>query len=195
MQARNFPTIAVESLGEWPTGELRHLLANARIWKELRPSELPSAQSQTSCSRNSASAAPRTVPVLERLSRDQATALLARDADKSLILLSAREARRTPSGNHIDGNPGVDLERHLRQVASERGFADGGGALGKRKQAAGDRPLPSGCRDVVEQWPCPGVGARPAQQQGAGKQTDLSRALPVPARGDQRRVRQELRPV
>ena len=29
------------------------------------------------------------------------------------------EARRSPAGNHIDGNPGLELEQHLRQVADD----------------------------------------------------------------------------
>ena len=125
MQARNFPTIAVESLGEWPTGELRHLLANARIWKVAEAQRVAERAESDQLLKELGQRRAENRAVLERLSRDQATALLARDADKSLILLSAREARRTPSGNHVDGNPGVDLERQLRQVASERGFAAG----------------------------------------------------------------------
>ena len=194
MQARNFPTIAVESLGEWPTGELRHLLANARIWKVAEAQRVAERAESDQLLKELGQRRAENRAVLERLSRDQATALLARDADKSLILLSAREARRTPSGDHVDGNPGVDLERQPARWPPSEALLRGR-RLGKRKQAAGDRPLPSGCRGVVEQWPCQGVGARPAQQQGAGKQTDLSRALPVPARGDQRSARQESRPV
>jgi hypothetical protein len=125
MHARNFPRSAVESLGKWPTGELRHLLANARIWKVAEAQRAADRAESAQLLKELGQRRAENRAVLERISRDQATALLARDADKSLILLSAREARRCPSGNHIDGNPGVDLERHLRQVASERGFATG----------------------------------------------------------------------
>jgi hypothetical protein len=33
MLAGTYPPSAVESVGEWPISELRHLLANARGWK------------------------------------------------------------------------------------------------------------------------------------------------------------------
>ena len=33
MVAANYPRSAVESIDEWPTGELRHLLASARTWR------------------------------------------------------------------------------------------------------------------------------------------------------------------
>jgi len=121
----NYPRSAVESIDEWPMGELRHLLANARIWKVA---EAQRAADRIDSDRRLKELDERSAEsraILERIYRDQATALLARDADKSLILLTAREARRSASGNHLDGNPGLELERHLRLVAAECDFVTG----------------------------------------------------------------------
>ena len=41
------------------------------------------------------------------------------------MVLGAREARRTRTGNYLQGNQGLDLECQIREAAEERGFAIG----------------------------------------------------------------------
>lgn len=125
MLAANYPRSAVESIDEWPAGELRHLLANARTWRVHEAQRVADRIDSDRQLKELDQRRADSHATLERIYRDQATSLMARDADKSLILLTAREARRSASGNHVDGNPGLELERHLRLVAAECDFVTG----------------------------------------------------------------------
>jgi hypothetical protein len=108
-----------------PIGELRHLLQAARQWRvrQLQRAAEPIEMDQQLRQLQSRHAENRAL--LDRLYRDQAQALLARHRDTSIMVLSAPEARRSATGNHLQGDPGLDLERHIRQVSAEAGFAVG----------------------------------------------------------------------
>jgi hypothetical protein len=125
MVAARYPRSAADSLDEWPPGELRHLLVNARNWKACvaqRAADHAAAQRQQKelDERRTENRA-----LIERVNRDLSAAILPRERDKSLIVLTAREARRSTTGNHLRGNPGIEFERHLREVAESSGFAAG----------------------------------------------------------------------
>lgn len=125
MLANRYPAAAADSLDEWPVSELRHLLEAARAWKvreAQRAAERAESEQQL---QELATRRLQNRATLERLYSQQADSLVARDQDKSIILLSAREARRSRTGNYLPGNQGLDLERHIREAAAERGFAIG----------------------------------------------------------------------
>jgi hypothetical protein len=125
MLANWYPEAAADSLDDWPIGELRHLLEAARSWKvceALRIAERAEVEQQL---QELETRRIEDRAVLDGLYRQQADTLLARDQDKSIMVLSAREARRSRTGNYLQGNQGLDLERHIRQAAAERGFAIG----------------------------------------------------------------------
>ncbi|MBV8717161.1 MAG: hypothetical protein JOZ65_19035 [Chloroflexi bacterium] len=125
MLANRYPKAAADSLDEWPIGELRHLLEATRSWKvreAQRAAERAEAEQQL---QELETRRVESRLVLDRLYRDQADTLLSRDQDKSIMVLSAREARRSRTGNCLQGNQGLDLERQIHKAAAERGFAIG----------------------------------------------------------------------
>ncbi len=114
MVAHTYPQGAIESVDEWPSSEIRHLLTNARAWKAAEAQRAAERAESERHLNEWDERHTRTRAMLEQIRRDQARAIVARDRDQCLIVLTAREAHRSAAGNHTQGNYGLDLERHVR---------------------------------------------------------------------------------
>jgi len=123
MLANRCPEAGAQSIDDWPVSELGHLLVAARLWKVPRRNALPSEPSSTT---NSMSSKPGVLRTRGRagspVPRPGAGPAGARPGQQHMVL-TGREARRSRTGNHLQGNPGLDVERHIREVAAEGGFA------------------------------------------------------------------------
>jgi hypothetical protein len=190
MLANRYPEAAANSVDDWPVGELRHLLEAARCSKVRAAQRVAERAEVEQQLHELETRRLEHRAVLDRLYRDQADTLLARDQGKSIMVLTAREAPRSRTGNYLQGNQGLDLEGHIRQAAADRGFSIG--------QPRWDRPSGKLFIDLfhlgAEAWwdGRPGQRSRscPTTRQGAREQAAVPRSLSLSARRNQRGLRQ-----